>query len=454
VQGSIEDALAPDIHWRLFMKRTLSTSLVLTPEPKTLNGVELRPAEPPQRGHAISWRWIAICVFVMSNALNYFDRQLLAAVAPYIKAEFHLTNAQYGGLVSAFSLVYAGMALVMGALVDRIGLMWTSISAVFMWSLSSLATGFSGSFRGLLLCRMGLGAGEAGALPCSGKAAAYYLPPSEWGLANAVGSICIALGSMAAPLVVAMLAPKYGWRSPFLLSGILGAGWILLWMLTAKKIRPGFEPRWTKARYQFRRVLRDGRLRGLALSYALVMTVFIFWSSWTTLYLVQERHLTAMQANHYFAWFPPIFGVFGGFISGGLAFRWIRAGINPISARSRICYLFAPVLLLSAAVPWIPSVALTVLAIAFCLLFSMSVVTSLNVIPVDLFGIKNAGFSTAVLACSYALMQTFLSPVIGKVIDLFGFQAVCVGLSIFPLAGMLVLRASLRSRPPLQEVTE
>ena len=70
----------------------------------------------------------------------------------------------------------------------------------------------------------------------------------------------------------------------------------------------------------------------------------------------------------------------------------------------------------------------------------MAVITSLNVIPVDLFGPANAGFTTAMLAFSYALLQTFVSPVIGGLLDRTSFGVVCVLVSVFPLAGVSLLR--------------
>jgi len=50
-----------------------------------------------------SLRWVVIGVFILSNILNFLDRQLLAAQAPAIKEEFGLSNAQYGMLVSSWT---------------------------------------------------------------------------------------------------------------------------------------------------------------------------------------------------------------------------------------------------------------------------------------------------------------------------------------------------------------
>ena len=50
-----------------------------------------------------------------------------------------------------------------------------------------------------------------------------------------------------------------------------------------------------------REFLRDRRLWGMVIGNALVMTVYTLWTNWTTLYFVEQHHLTEIQANRQFA---------------------------------------------------------------------------------------------------------------------------------------------------------
>jgi ACS family hexuronate transporter-like MFS transporter len=386
-----------------------------------------------------SWRWIAIGIFVFSMTLNFLDRQLLSASAPLINRDLGLSNTQYGELISAFSLTYALLAPFVGNLIDRIGLLRGVLGSVLVWSVASAFTGRSHTLGQLVLSRMGLGLGEAGALPAASKVSALYLPASEWGIANAVGSVAVTVGSIAAPLLVAFLAPNYGWRFPFILSGLLGVLWIVVWWFTSLRIQPGHVTRVPQSRAIV--ILSERRLWRLMIAYALVMALYMFWLNWTTVYLVHERHLSVSIANRYFAWIPPICATFGGFVGGGLVFRWIEHGVGALRARLRVCWIAAPLLLVTSFIPWIPSTVIAIVFIGAGLLCCMSIIVSLNVIPVDLFGPQNAAFSTSLLASSYALMQSFLSPLIGQVIDHVGFSFVCVTLSLFPLIGISVLRS-------------
>lgn len=390
------------------------------------------------------WRWIAIGVFVLSNAINFLDRQLLAAVAPTIKQAFHLSNTQYGALVSAFSLAYALMTPFAGLFVDRVGLNASVIVAIAMWSGASLSTAMVTTYGGLLLSRASLGLGEACALPFLSKANASYMQPSEWGLANAAGSVTITIGSIAAPLLVAFVAPHHGWRSVFVISGSLGLLWIALWWCTARRIPARVDATVTNPPVPLRRVLHDRRLLAVAVAYALVITVFILWLNWTTVYLVQEHHLTQTAANRSFAWIPPIFGTLGGLFSGWLAYLWIRRGADALQARIRICIMCAPLFVITAIIPHLPSAPLAIAGVALSLFACQSVIGSLNIIPLDLFGPGRAAFSMSLLACAYSLMQTFVSPLIGASVDRIGFSAVCGVFALLPLLGVLILRTAIQ----------
>ena len=124
-------------------------------------------------------RWVAFGVFTLATALNYLDRQLLAALAPQIRAEFGLSNTDYGLLLSAFSIAYALSSPLAGMLIDRIGLNRGISISVALWSLCGVTTGLVGNFPALLAVRAGLGLAESGGIPASGKANALYIPPQR-----------------------------------------------------------------------------------------------------------------------------------------------------------------------------------------------------------------------------------------------------------------------------------
>lgn len=397
-------------------------------------------------------RWLAVGVFLLSSSLNYLDRQLLAALAPTLKLEFHLNNAQYGQIQSVFFIVYALIAPFAGWFIDAAGLTLGATIAVTVWSLAGAATAVLSSFSGLLACRTVLGAAEAAGVPSAGKANATFLAPAEFAFGSALNQISITIGSVAAPLVVAAMTPRWGWRSSFGLCGVLGLLWVPLWRQVWNKLKPTVAASATAPRPKHSHLLRDPRLWSLALANALVMTTYALWTNWSTLYFVHERGLTEAQANQHFVWIPPVFAGAGGLAGGWLTYRWIRNGLDPISARLRAAWISASILLATAAVPFMPTPTLAAAAISLSFFWTLTLSANVYPLPIDIFGPRHAAFGIAMLTCSFGLMQTAISPLIGAVVDRAGFTPVCMGVAVLPLMGVWLLQSTLARAVPASEV--
>ncbi len=386
-------------------------------------------------------RWLAIAIFIFSTALNYLDRQLVAALAPTLRGEFHLTNSQYGQIIAFFSILYSAVAPLAGLFIDRVGLNAGVNLAMIVWSLAGAATGLAHSFRAVLLSRSVLGVAEAAGIPCFGKASGTYLDPQELALGMAFNQVGVSLGLTAGPLVVAVLAPRYGWRLPFIFCGTLGLVWIPIWWFTSKLIpvRPTAK---LMPAAPIGDLLRDRRLWGLVFGTLFIMSLYTLWSNWTTLYFVQEWHLTQQEANRRFAWIPPAFSIAGAFFGGWLAFHWIRAGKSVIAARLRVCWISAVVMLITAAIPLMPTLPTAAAAISLSSFWAVCISTNLYALPIDMFGPGRAAFGVSILTSSYGLLQAVISPAIGAVVDRFGFSAVCVPIAVLPLIGAWILQAT------------
>jgi ACS family hexuronate transporter-like MFS transporter len=290
-----------------------------------------------------------------------------------------------------------------------------------------------------------LGVGQAGGVPASSKGIAQFLPPRERALGMATTQIGLSAGAMAAPLAAVWLGGAYGWRVPFVVTGFLGLLWIPLWLLVARRA-----PKTVAAETERRSVgglLTDRRLWGLIIGSILYMSLYSLWSNWTTLYLVEDRGLTQEAANRTLAWIPPVFANLGGLFGGWLALRWIRGGMPVLRARMKVNRWSALILLTTAAIPFMPTAGMATAAL--CLSFFWVTAMSVNVyaMPLDIFGVRRAALAVSTLTGAYGLMQTFLSPVIGGLVDDYGFAPVCVGGSMLPLAAVFVL-GKLTAREP------
>jgi len=391
-----------------------------------------------------AWRWAIISVFVLASTLNYLDRQLLAAVAPSLRGEFRLSNADYGAIVAAFSITYTLVAPVAGWLVDRVGLKLGTMASVACWSLVSLLTGGVGSYRALLGCRMALGVAEAAGIPASSKSTAVYLQPREFGLGMALQAVGATVGMMAAPLIVAVAAPAFGWRSAFVICGVASLLWLPLFWLVSRRLGGASATSGEAAPVALRDVIVDRRFWGIIAANVLVMATHSLWMNWTTIYFVERFHLTQTEANQYFAWIPPIFASLGGFFGGWLGLRQVDKGGDVVRARLRICTVVAPMMLVTALVPLAGSPILAAAAISASFFVCLTFLNNLHVIPMDVFGPQRAAFTAAALASSYALMQTGLSPAMGRVVDTAGFGLLCGSIAVLPLVAILLLRMAFK----------
>ena len=183
-------------------------------------------------------RWVAVAVLVSSSALNYLDRTVLTALAPTLKREFNLSGEGWGWVLSAFLFVYGISSPFVGMWIDRVGLRTGTAVIVGLWSLAGIATGFVGTFTGLVLCRCWLGFAEAGGVPATGKGFALYLAPRNRAYGAALNQVGITVGSMAAPLLAEYVAGRFGWRWAFVVAGSLGLIWLPLWLAVSRRAMP------------------------------------------------------------------------------------------------------------------------------------------------------------------------------------------------------------------------
>ena len=384
------------------------------------------------------YRWLVLSAFVLSTAINYLDRQTLATLAPLVRAEFHLSNAEYGLILAVFSIAYAACAPFAGMLIDRIGLDRAISMAVGVWSCAGIATGFTRGLGGLLGCRGVLGMSEAAGIPGAGKAIHSFLLPAERALGNAWNQAGVSLGLILAPPVATWIAMRYGWRQAFVISGSLGLIWIPLWNITARAAAPACPSSQHPGPSNID-LLRSRRLWGLLAANALNMSVYSLWTNWTTLYFVEKHRLPLAEANWY-AVVPPLIGALGGFGGGWLSLVWMRTGVPAVAARTRVCLAGAVLAMPTALIPLLPTAGWTAAGISLSILAVSAVSVNVYTMPLDIFGGARAAFAVSMLVASYGAAQALISPAIGAVVDAHGYGPVCLVAAGLPLAAYAVLR--------------
>ena len=124
-----------------------------------------------------NYRKYALGVLFVGYVINFIDRSILSLLLEPIKLELALSDTQLGLLGGlAFALFYTCLGIPIAALADRRSRVKILAISMVIWSAMTALCGLAGSFITLLLARIGVGIGEAGASPPSHSLISDYFP--------------------------------------------------------------------------------------------------------------------------------------------------------------------------------------------------------------------------------------------------------------------------------------
>lgn len=179
-----------------------------------------------------NWQKSVILLIACAIILDGFDNQLLGFVVPVLIREWGTTRAAFAPV---FALGYVGMVIGAGGggmIGDAIGRRPALILSVLLFGAATGLTVLAQDVPGLAVCRAIAGLGLGAAMPNAATLLAEFAPRRRRSLAVTLGIVCIPLGGVGGGLVAAALLPDHGWRSLFLIGGVLPAlAALLLWRL-------------------------------------------------------------------------------------------------------------------------------------------------------------------------------------------------------------------------------
>ncbi|MBU2117375.1 MAG: MFS transporter [Alphaproteobacteria bacterium] len=186
------------------------------------------------------YRFYVLAVLILVYMLNFLDRQIIGILAAPLKEEFGMSDSEFGLLGGiAFASVYSTLAIPLAWLADRFSRVWIKTGALAVWSGFTALCGTATSFSQLFLYRMGVGVGEAGGGAPAYSLVADYFPPHQRARALAGFAFGIPLGTAAGTLVGGLLAAEFGWRTAFIVVGVLGGVIAPLMRLTVRDPKRG-----------------------------------------------------------------------------------------------------------------------------------------------------------------------------------------------------------------------
>jgi MFS family permease len=198
--------------------------------------------------------WYALFVLVLVYAVNFIDRQIISILAPDIKADLRLDDAQIGFLYgTAFAVFYALFGIPLGRLADSWYRGRLIAIGLTLWSSMTALSAFAGSFGTLAGARIGVGIGEASASPAAYSMISDRFPKQKRATALSIYSSGLYIGGALSLPVGGLVSSRWkaawphaadaplglaGWQAAFLAVGIPGL-LLALWVLTLREPQRG-----------------------------------------------------------------------------------------------------------------------------------------------------------------------------------------------------------------------
>jgi len=298
----------------------------------------------------IKGRYIVVFGMFTLSLLLYIDRVCISVAKDAVAGDLGLSDKSMGWILSAFALGYALFQIPSGRMADRFGPRIVLTSIVSIWSVFTALSGAAWNFVSLLIIRFLFGAGEAGAFPSMSRAIFSWIPLRERGTVIGINFSGSRLGAAFALPFVAWLITSYGWRQSFLILGITGVFWAVLWWIGYRNL-PEDHPLLSHAekdeiinsrqvideqssdKIPMRSLLASTNMRIAIVQYFCSNFTFFFALTWLFPYIKETYSLGTMEAGLYTS-APFIGGAIGNWIAGIIVDKIYASGKWNLSRRT------------------------------------------------------------------------------------------------------------------------
>lgn len=400
-------------------------------------------------------RWWIISLICVATIINYIDRSALAIMWPDIQAELGLTKDDYAWVINIFMFAYAIGKLISGRIYDIVGTKIGFILSIFFWSLAALLHAFARGVTSLGLFRGLLGVSEAGPWPGVVKSNAEWFPINERAVAQGIFNSGAAIGSIIAAPAVAEMTAGFGWKTTFIIIGVMGFLWIIPWMLINQNkaknhpwitdaelnlIETGQEEKQIveEETLSIGKILSYKESLGVILSQFFLEPIWWLFVFWMPIYLFEQYGFNVKEIGYY-AWIPYVGAAFGS-LAGGFYVKKLILTMGVDIARKRVIFIGNSIIFVSIMTAiFFADTPEKFVSIVFITLFGFQFsISNLQIIPSDLLGGKSVGTLAGLaggLGAISVIIMNFLVPVITKTsyTPAFVILAVLAPLSFFAL---------------------
>jgi len=303
-------------------------------------------------------RWSICALLFVATTNNYIDRAVISLLQPLLEKQLHWSPMDYATIVVCFQGAYAVGLLMMGGLIDKMGVRLGYAIAVMLWAAAAASHGLvaflpiSMSVMGFCMARVALGIAESANFPAAIKAVSEWFPKKERALATGIFNCGTNVGALTAPFIVPWVALNWGWPWAFCITGALDAAWLVFWFLfyhtpekhprlsAAEKAYIQSDPIQPTRKLPWRMFFGKKQTWGFAIVKGLTDPIWWFYLFWVPPFLAKRHYLEITKVGWPMVaiYSAATFGsIYGGWMSSAL----IKRGWSVNLARKTAMLLFA-----------------------------------------------------------------------------------------------------------------
>lgn len=299
------------------------------------------------------YRFMCLALLTTVITVSLADRAILSVVGIAMGKELGFGSVQLGYLFSVFAWAYMLGQVPAGLLGDKFGSKVVILTAIILWSVTTLGMGFiwssSFAFMILLALQFLLGIFETPVGPAAVRIIAGWFPRCERGIAGAIFNSGQYLSIAIFMPLMGYLTFKHSWRLVYIVMGAIGFVLAVLWyrffQLPTKHSRinkaelnyisdgggliylddnNSGKDKNTKIDFNIKgiaQLFKSRMVAGIFFGQYCISTISYFYITWFPAYLVQAKGFTILKAG-IIASVPAIVGCIGS-ISSGFFSDWL-----------------------------------------------------------------------------------------------------------------------------------
>jgi EmrB/QacA subfamily drug resistance transporter len=164
-------------------------------------------------------RWWTLAVLCLSLLMTVLDTTVVNVALPTLSRELHASPSGLEWIVDSYTLLFAGLLLLGGAIGDRYGRHLTLPTGLFVFAAGSVAAAASSTAGELIAARAVTGAGAALVMPATLSILSGVFPnPADRAKAIGIWSAVSGLGIAVGPTLGGLLLEHFSWSSIFVIN--------------------------------------------------------------------------------------------------------------------------------------------------------------------------------------------------------------------------------------------